>query len=78
MFRTILLSVPFAILPLVAVQLVETVLSRSLLPEVADSLQRAVPVRDAGPAADHSRKLRDPVAQDAADMADALRLTLRF
>ena len=42
MFRTIVLSVPLAIGPLAAFQLVETLLTQSLLPQVAENMQRAV------------------------------------
>jgi hypothetical protein len=42
MFRLVLFCAPVAILPLLIVQVVETMMSRSLLPEVATEMQRAV------------------------------------
>lgn len=78
MFRTMILSVPFAILPLVAVQLVETVLSKSLLPGLAGSMQRAVSGQGAEPAVTVAPDLPDLPAPQGIDAVTALRLTLRF
>ena len=41
MFRLLVLSVPFAIAPLAAVQAVERLLTHSLLPEIATTMQGA-------------------------------------
>ena len=48
MFRLALFSVPVAILPLLIVQLVEMVVSRSLLPDIANEMQRAAARGDEG------------------------------
>ena len=41
MFRLVAFSLPVAILPLLAVQLVETLIHQSLLPEIAIHMNRA-------------------------------------
>lgn len=59
MFRLALFSLPVAILPLLAVHLVETLVTRSLLPQVAVTMQQAV----TGTAAPEPAALRPGPAQ---------------
>lgn len=77
MFRTIVLSVPFALLPLAAVQLVETLLTRSLLPHLAESMQRgaAEPAPDAAAA---TLSAAPPARTGAKEAALTMPLRLRF
>lgn len=75
MFRTLVLSVPFALLPLAAVQLVETLLTRSLLPHLAESMQRAAaPVPEAAtPALPAAPKMLQELEEAALVLPSALR-----
>lgn len=75
MFRLVLFSVPVAILPLLVVQLVETVVSRSLLPGVANEMQRAADRADEGRPA-RVVEFRPPGADEG--VALPLSLALRF
>ncbi len=74
MFRTLVLSVPFALLPLAAVQLVETLLTRSLLPHLAESMQRAAPLPEAAtPALPAAPKMLRGLEEAALVLPSALR-----
>jgi hypothetical protein len=75
MLRLALFSVPVAILPMLVVQAVETVMTRSLLPDVATEMQRATELpAEMRP----SRSLKVERLPDEDRLPVPLSLTLRF
>jgi hypothetical protein len=75
MLRLALFSVPVAILPMLVVQAVETVMTRSLLPDVATEMQRAT---ERPAEIRPSRSLKVERLPDEDRLPVPLSLTLRF
>jgi hypothetical protein len=75
MFRLVLFSVPVVILPLLVLQAVETMMTRSLLPKVATEMQRATQRGAEGQRA-HGVEAQRIAAQMGVTLP--LPLTLRF